>query len=99
MDEKEFKTFDFMVNDEDEVMLLMYEREGEPLEAKITLSPEDNSAILVRRPGEEILLSDISNDIFDSLAEADKLLVCELNRVEDEDDTEIVHAYEADIQD
>lgn len=25
-----FDTFDFLINDEDEVMLLLYEREGEP---------------------------------------------------------------------
>ena len=31
MDNKDFDTFDFLINDEDEVMLLLYQREGEPL--------------------------------------------------------------------
>ncbi len=95
----EFDTFDFIVNDEDEVMLLLYEREGEPKEPCIILNPEDNSAVLLRTPEEEIMLSGISDDIFDSLADADKLLVCELSRTENDEDTEIVNAYEADISD
>ena len=95
----EFDTFDFIVNDEDEVMLLLYERDGEPKDPRIILEPEENSAILLRSPEEEIALSGISDDIFDSLADADKLLVCELSRTENDDNNEIVNAYEADISD
>ena len=95
----EFETFDFIVNDEDEVMLLLYEREGEPKDSQIILNPDDGLAVLLRSPEEEIMLSGISDDIFDSLADADKLLVCELSRTENEDETEIVNAYEADIAD
>ena len=32
-----FDTFDFLINDEDEVMLLLYEREGEPENPRICL--------------------------------------------------------------
>lgn len=37
MDNKDFDTFDFLINDEDEVMLLLYQREGEPLNPHIEL--------------------------------------------------------------
>ncbi len=100
MTEKEdFETFDFVVNDEDEVMLLLYEREGEPNHPSFSMSPAEGTAVLYRNDEDIIELSDIGSDIFDSLAEADKLLVCELSRTENEDDTEIVNAYEAEIVD
>ncbi len=99
MENTDFETFDFLVNDEDEVMLLLYERDGEPFEPHISLSAEDGAAVLFRNDEDAIQLNDISADIFDSLADADKLLVCELSRTENEDDTDIVNAYEADIRD
>lgn len=99
MENEEFETFDFLINDEDEVMLLLYEREGEPNDPRITLNSEDGSAVLYRNAEDSLLLSDISSDIFDSLSDADKLLVCELSRTENDDDAEIVSAYEADIAD
>lgn len=99
MDAEIFDTFDFLINDEDEVMLLLYEREGEPKETHIEINSEDNSALLVRNETDSLLLKDISADVFDSLQDADKLLVCELSRSESEKETEIVHAYEAEISD
>ncbi len=97
MEEKDFDTFDFLINDEDEVMLLLYQREGEPSSPHIELDAEEKSAVLYRNENDNILLNDISPEVFDSLQDADKLLVCELSRDENEDDTQIVHAYEADI--
>ena len=99
MDAEELQTFDFLINDEDEVMLLLYEQEGEPKDSRIELNPEEKSAILYRNPDTSIMLDDIPDDVFDSLAEADKLMVCELSAAANEDDTEIVYAYEADIDD
>lgn len=99
MDAEIFDTFDFLINDEDEVMLLLYEREGEPKETRIELNSEDLSALLIRNETDSLLLKDISADVFDSLQDADKLLVCELSRSENEKETEIVHAYEAEISD
>lgn len=94
-----FDVFDFVVNDEDEVMLLLYQRESEPETPFIVLKPEENCAVLRRNSDDEIFLGDIGDEIFDSLAEADKLLVCEISRAEKEEDTQIVNAYEADIRD
>lgn len=99
MDAEIFDTFDFLINDEDEVMLLLYEREGQPKETRIELNSEDLSALLIRNETDSLLLKDISADVFDSLQDADKLLVCELSRSENEKETEIVHAYEAEISD
>lgn len=99
MDNKDFDTFDFLINDEDEVMLLLYQREGEPVNPRIELDVDEKSALLYRNDDDNILLSDINIEVFDSLQEADKLLVCELSRDENDDDAEIVYAYEAEISD
>ncbi len=92
-------TYDFVVNDEDEVMLLLYAGENKPADAKIVLDVENNSAELFRNENESIVLDGVPDNIFDSLADADKLLVCELSDTENEEDSKIVYAYEADIED
>ena len=92
-------TYDFVVNDEDEVMLLLYAGENKPADAKIVLDVENNSAELFRNENESIVLDGVPDNLFDSLADADKLLVCELSDTENEEDSKIVYAYEADIED
>ncbi len=99
MDSKDFETFDFLINDEDEVMLLLYQREGEPENPHIEIDFDEKAALLYRNDNDIIELSDISEDVLDSLQDADKLLVCELSRTDNEDDEEITHAYEAEIRD
>ncbi|MDD4556389.1 MAG: hypothetical protein PHE89_03565 [Alphaproteobacteria bacterium] len=95
---EEYESFDFVVNDEDEVMLLLYEREGAPYEAFLEVDKDDNSAVLQRNENDVILLEEIPEDIFDSLEEADTILVCELSREADEADTKIMQAYEAEVR-
>ncbi len=97
MDE-EYESFDFVVNDEDEVMLLLYEREGTPHEAFLEIDKDDNSAVLQRNPNDVILLEEIPEDVLDSLEEADTILVCELSREANEDETKIMQAYEAEVR-
>ena len=99
MNTEELQTFDFLINDEDEVMLLLYEQVGEPKNSRIKLNPEEKSAILHRTPDTSTILDDIPTDVFDSLAEADKLMVCELSAEDNEEDTKIAYAYEAEIED
>lgn len=96
---EEYRTFDFLINEEDEVMLLLYEQEGKPGNAAIELNAEDKSAILYRNDNDEIMLTDIPDNVFDSLQDADKLMICELSVEEKEEDTKIVYAYEAEIND
>ena len=71
--------FDFIVNDEDEVMLLIYAREGTPQDAVIDINSSDKTAILHRNKNDSITLQDIPEDVIDSLQDADTLLVCELS--------------------
>ncbi len=96
---QEFETYDFLINDEDEVMLLLYVREGEPQNALLEINIKQCSAILHRNATDNINLTDIPEDVLDSLQDADKILVCELSIETDEKDTQIIYAYEAEITD
>lgn len=95
----EFETYDFLINDEDEAMLLLYVRDGEPLNPSIAIDMDNKTAVLHRNDTDQITLKDIPDEILDSMADADKLLVCELSIEEDEKDTQIIYAYEAEIND
>ena len=91
--------YDFVVNDEDEVMLLLYAGKTEPSHPRFVLNTEKGSAELFRTEKESLVLHDIPADVLDSLIDADSLLVCELNDTENEEENRIVYAYEADIED
>ncbi len=91
--------YDFVINDEDEVMLLLYAGQTEPGNARIVIDIDNKRAEFFRNPDECIVLEDIPEDVFDSMFENDKLLVCEISDTEKEEDSQIVYAYEADIED
>jgi hypothetical protein len=99
MSEDKFDTYDFLINDEDEVMLLLYVRDSEPQNPSIEVDFETKTAILHRNESDGIELNDISDDILDALEETDKLLVCELSHDDNENETKIVYAYEAELTD
>jgi len=96
----EFDTFDFLINEEDEIMLLLYEREGEPSSAPhIEINTEEKSALLYRNDTDVLELEGIEDNILDSIQDADKLLICELSKEEDKNgDNAIIYAYEAEIE-
>ena len=98
-DNDKFDAFDFIINEEDEVMLLLYAREGEAKDAVIEIDAGNRSAVLYRNEEDGVVIDRIPDDAFDSLQDADSLMVCELSRTENEKETEIVHAYEAEISD
>ena len=99
MADEDFETYDFLINDEDEAMLLLYVREGEPQNATIELDIENKSGLLTRNPNDKLTLTAIPDDVLDSMQDADKLLVCELSVEKNDKDTKIVYAYEAEITD
>jgi len=96
---EDFDTYDFLVNDEDEAMLLLYVRDGEPDNPTINVNMEAKTAVLKRNATDVLSLQEIPDNVIDSMQEADKLLVCELSRTEEDKDSQIVFAYEAEITD
>ncbi len=99
MNEEAFNTYDFLINDEDEAMLLLYAREGSPDNPVFEIDTDNKSALLIRNDNDSVSLNEIPDEILDAMQDADKLLVCELSISEDEKDTQITYAYEAEITD
>ncbi len=99
MADENLDMYDFLINDEDEAMLLLYARAGEPLMPTINLDLDEKTAVLKRNATDMITLQGIPDEVIDSMQEADKLLVCELSVEDNDEDTKIVFAYEAEITD
>lgn len=98
MAETDTNTFDFVVNDANELMLLIHAQDTEAKNARLELNVDENSALLIRNETSELLLEGLPDDIVDSLLEADALMVCEIKVGETDDDSEIVNAYEAEVE-
>ena len=94
---KNLNFYDFLINDEDEVMLLLYTREGSPLTPSISIDTTTNSATFYRNETDSFSLQEVPADIIDALQDVDNILVCELS--DDEENPQIVNAYEAEIID
>ncbi len=98
MSEEKFDSYDFLLNDDEEAMLLLYARENAPEKPNITINTETASAVLQRNQDDVLELEDIPEDVLEVLQDSDTLLVCELSREENEEDTQIIYAYEAEIK-
>lgn len=94
-----YNTFDFIITDENEVLLLLYARDTAPQNPTAKLNYDEHTVILSRNSDDVITLENVEDEIFDDLQEEHTLLVCEIEPTENEDENEIVYTYEADILD
>lgn len=92
-------TFDFMISEENEVMLVIYARDIAPENPIARLDPENKTVELYRRKNDAFSLENVSDDVFELLKDEDNLLVCEIMPTENPDETEIVYTYEATLVD
>lgn len=90
-------TYDFIISDENEVMLMLYSRDSIPENPSVRLDAENHVIELYRNLDDALTLQYVDSDVFANLAEEDNLLVCEIRPTDDPDETEIVYAYEAPI--
>ena len=97
MTENNFNTYEFIINEDDEIMLLLYSQNGSPEEPTLEISPDDNKAVLYRSKNNGIVIEDIPDDILEALFDIDNILICELSIENNDDDTKITNAYEAKI--
>lgn len=93
----DFNTFDFMVTDENDVMLLLYARDTAPEDPQVQLNPNEHNIVLSRNENDVITLEDVEDEIFNNLQEENTLLVCEIEPSDSEEEAEIVYTYEARI--
>ncbi|MBR6356497.1 MAG: hypothetical protein IKR92_06560 [Alphaproteobacteria bacterium] len=90
-------TFEFLISDEDEIMLLLYARDIAPEQPAVRLSPEDKTIELYRRVDDAFTLEKVEDEVFELLKDAETLLVCEILPMEETEETEIVYTYNATI--
>ena len=89
--------YDFIINEDDEIMLLLYARDTKPENPHISIDEDNKQAYLYRSKNEGVLIDDISDEILNILSSSDSLLICELSNDKNEDDVKIINAYEAKI--
>ena len=95
----ETDTFDFLISDEDEMMLLLHAHQTPPENPTAKLYPQNHIIEIYRRPDDALTLEEVDDRVFQKLQGMKVLLVCETSAIENEDETEIIYAYEAKISD
>lgn len=95
----DFNTFDFMITEDNEVMLLLYARNTAPEKPSVKLNYDAHNIILTRNQEDILTLENVEDKIFDNLQEDNSLLVCEIDPTDNEEESEIVYTYEAIIID
>ncbi|MBQ7632631.1 MAG: hypothetical protein IJS88_00770 [Alphaproteobacteria bacterium] len=91
----DINTFDFLISEENEVMLILYARDIAPEDPIVRLNPENNTIELYRMKNDAFTLEKVDNEVFELLKNEKNLLVCEILPTENPDETEIVYTYEA----
>lgn len=90
-------TFDFLISEDNDVLLVIYARDIEPSEPIVRLNPEQKTVELYRRKNDAFTLETVDEEVFNLLSREEKLLVCEILPTENPEETEIVYTYEATI--
>ena len=90
-------TFSFLISDKNEIMLIVYARDIEPEQPAVRLNPQERYVELHRRIDDAFLLENVDSEVFELLQNQESLLVCEIMPTDNEDETEIVYAYQAQI--
>jgi len=90
-------TFDFLISEDNDVLLVIYARDIEPSEPIVRLNPEQKTVELYRRKNDAFTLESVDEEVFNLLSREEKLLVCEILPTENPEETEIVYTYEATI--
>lgn len=88
-------TYDFLISEENEVMLILSSRNSAPENPAVRLDAENHLIELYRNTEDAVTLQYVDSDVFTNLAEDESLLVCEIQPTDDPDETEIVYVYHA----
>lgn len=88
-------TFDFVTNESGDMMLLMFQSDGEPSSPHFEVEKDTNTLWLYRNVDNVLGLYDIEPHIILKLLKMKSLLVCEMSNPPVNEDSELLYAYEA----
>jgi len=94
----DYNIFDFMVTEENDVMLLLYARDTAPDNPSVRLDAENHTVELRRNDEDTLTLKEVEDEIFENLIDEETLLVCEIAPTDNEEENEIIYTYEAEIK-
>lgn len=93
----EFDGFEFIVTEEDDVMLIIYARSGNPENPTIKLVRKEKKIILFRNSADVVTLENVDDNIFENLLEETVLLITEVVPTENPLEHEVKQVYNARI--
>lgn len=89
--------FDFIITEDNNVILMIYARETAPYEPSAQLLPEEGKIVIQRNQDEILNLSPVEQDVFNALKQTKKLLVCEIKSTKKANEKEISFVYHIEI--
>ena len=94
----EFDGFDFIITEEEDILLVIYARKGNPKNPFIELQKEQKCIVLYRNDEDVVTLEDISEQVMNILNEETALLITEVVPTENELEQEVKQVYVAKIK-
>lgn len=88
-------TYDFIISDENEIMLILHSRDNAPENPIVYLDTKEHTVELYRNDNDAVTLEHVDNEVFTILAEKNSLLICEIQPTENPEDSEITYTYKA----
>lgn len=91
----EFDGFEFIVTEEEDIMLLIYARKGNPENPAVEINLQNKTVILHRNQDDIVTLENVADDTLAILKEETALLIAEVAPTENPEENEVKQVYEA----
>lgn len=91
----EFDGYQFLVTEENDVMLIIYARSGDPENPTIEYDKANRTALLHRNQTDDIVLENLTDTVLENLSEEPILLVTEVLPTENPLEHQVKQIYKA----
>lgn len=93
----DFDGFEFIVTEENDVMLIIYARSSNPQNPTIELNAGAKKVVIYRNPDDAVTLEEVEDNVLQILSEEDALLIAEVIPTENPLEHEVKQVYNAKI--
>lgn len=94
----DFDGFEFIITEEDDVMLIIYARSSDPENPEVELNKEQKSIVLRRNSTDIVTLENVEDKILNNLSEEKALLIAEVVPTDNPLEHEVKQVYNAVIK-